>query len=158
MAGQQTAGKRLMVGVRPKTVQQHTTALLVRLSACPLVRLSCLSCLSCLSGCIRRFRQVLLAEEDFAAGRDLCATGLIKPAAIFRQLHTWFALRQYENPFRQKGPALAVNRDYTLLVSPRLMSQQLIRVQAVSTQVGVNRAASALSESKRQVAALQPPT
>ena len=33
-----------------------------------------------------------LAEEDFAAGRDLRATGLIKPVAILNQLHTWFAL------------------------------------------------------------------
>lgn len=52
---------------------------------------------------------VFLAEEDFAAGRDLGATGLIKPVAILSRLHTWFALRQYENPFRQKGPALAIN-------------------------------------------------
>jgi hypothetical protein len=53
--------------------------------------------------------------EDLAAGRDLCATGLIKPIAILSQLHTWFALRQYENPFREKGPALTINRDYTLI-------------------------------------------
>jgi hypothetical protein len=40
---------------------------------------------------------------------------LIKPIAILSQLHTWFALRQYENPFRQKGPTLTINRDYTLI-------------------------------------------
>ena len=28
-------------------------------------------------------------------------------------LHTRFALRQYGNPFRQKGPTLTINRDYT---------------------------------------------
>ena len=55
----------------------------------------------------------LLAEEDFAACRDLRATGLIDPVMILSQLHTWFALRQYENPFRQKGPALTINRDNT---------------------------------------------
>ena len=33
-----------------------------------------------------------LAEEGFAAGRDLRATGLIKPVAILNQLHSWFAL------------------------------------------------------------------
>ncbi len=39
-----------------------------------------------------------LAEEDFAAVRDLCATGLLKPVAILSQLHTWFALRRKSFP------------------------------------------------------------
>jgi hypothetical protein len=39
--------------------------------------------------------------------------GLRKPVAILSQLQTWFALRQYENPFRQKGPTLAINREQT---------------------------------------------
>lgn len=49
-------------------------------------------------GCSRRFRSVFRAEEDFAAGRDLCVTGLITPVAILSQLHTRFAFRRKSFP------------------------------------------------------------
>ena len=64
--------------------------------------------------CSWGFRWVLPAEEYFAADRDLCAMGLIRPAALISHLHTWFALRQYENRFWQKGPTWTIIRDCTL--------------------------------------------
>jgi hypothetical protein len=79
-----------------------------------------------INGCSPRFRYVLFAQDDLTAVRDFGATGLIKPVAILSPLHTWLTLRQQENPFRQKGPVLTVNRNDTRSWSPDLLVKRVL--------------------------------
>jgi hypothetical protein len=48
-----------------------------------------------------------------AACRDFGACICAKQPTNLNDVQTRFALRQYENPFRQKGPTLAINREQT---------------------------------------------
>ena len=70
-----------------------------------------------------------LAEEYVAAGRDLCAMGLIKPVAILSPWRTWFALRResllrektyFEHQSRLHPDSLETFLSAVVLIIPRL--------------------------------------
>ena len=49
-------------------------------------------------------KSVLPAGQDVAASCDITASEATLPSCFLHELYTGFALRQFENPFRQKGP------------------------------------------------------
>ena len=77
------------------------------------------------TGCSRRFLKVLPAGQDFAACRDLGARICAKQPTSLNDASTMLALRQYENPCRQKEPTFTINRDYTHAVT---RSCRLLRI------------------------------
>jgi hypothetical protein len=70
----------------------------------------------------RRFRQVFLAEEDFAAGRDFGEGICARQSTSINDAQTLFALRQNENPFRQKGPTSKISRN----AAPRFQDAAMV--------------------------------
>lgn len=71
-------------------------------------------------GSIRGFRQVILAEKDFAACRDLYARAPQFSADILAPVAREFRLAAIRKSFRQKGPALTIIRGYARLNPPTI--------------------------------------